>query len=186
MASIPMYAVGTVSGNQPRMRRLKEDAGETFLSGTPVMLDANGFLAAWDGTITADELVGIAKEAGSNLTTDGVPKTLTFPPTPPNQPSAVNIPRGAPLNDGKCAVEVAADGDTIFVGQVGPAQSALQSDVGLQYGMTIDSDGQWYVDKVKSNPATETVCRIVKLHEFDVPRGVYFVLVGAAIKANFA
>ena len=165
------------------MRRLLEDELETFKAGTPVMLNAGGFVAAWDGTFTSDELIGIAKEAGSNLTTEGVPKTLTFGSVP-NESLAVNIPRGAPLNDGRCAVEVAANGDTIFVGQVGPAQSALQSDVGLQYGMTIDADGYWYVDKTKNTPGADTVCRVVKLHEFDTPRGVYFVLVGAGVKLN--
>jgi hypothetical protein len=99
----------------------------------------------------------------------------------PFQTSAKNI--GRPLfNDGRIGFE-AADNDTIFLGQVGPAQTAVAADVGKQYGMTIDGDGHWYVDRTKSTVGTNTVVTIVRLDPNDqsaTPRGVYFTVTNAA------
>ena len=148
-----------------------------------------------NGSITvAFGIAGFSLSAASNLTTTGVAKTLTFGSVP-NEASAVNIPRGAPLNDGRVDFETSSQ-DTVFRGQVGPAQTALATDVGVSYGMTIDADGHWYVDKTKSTVGVNTVVSIVKLDPSDqggyplsvpptAPRGVYFqVLVAAAQVVN--
>lgn len=184
MASIEIHSVQTVSGNQARVRRIIEDDAQTFLPGTPVSIEAaDGGVQAWDGVTIALGIAGFSLEAANNLTTTGVAKTLTFGSVP-NEASAVNIPRGAPLNDGRVGFEVSAP-DTIFRGQVGPAQTALATDVGIAYGMTIDSDGHWYVDKTKTTVGTNTVVTITKLDPIDqggyplstppaTPRGVYF------------
>lgn len=177
MASIPIGAVQTVSGNQPRIRRIIEQATQTFLAGTPVQISTTGGVQVWDGATYAFGLAGFTLEAGANLTTLGVPKTLTYGSVP-NQASAVNIPMGAPLNDGRNGFEVACD-DTVFLGQVGPSQSVTDASVGKEYGMTLDSDGYWYVDTTKSTVGTNTMCRIVKLDPNDqatVKRGVYFII----------
>ena len=181
MASSEMHAAQTVSGNQPQVRRIIEEATQTFLQGTPVMLAADGGVQAWDGATIARGLAGFCNEPASNLTTLGVQKTLTFGSVP-FETSAVNIPRGAPFNDGRVGFEVAND-DSIFRGQVGPAQTAVVGDVGVQYGMTKDTDGHWYVDRTKLTVGTNTLVVIVKLDPADqsaTPRGVYFKVIKAA------
>lgn len=189
MASAEIHSVQSVSGNQPRMRRIIEEAGQTFLSGTPVQIaSGDGGLKAWDGATVAFGIAGFCKESGNNLGSLGVLPTAAVTPVQsltfgsvPFESSARNI--GRPLfNDGRIGFE-ASDQDTIFLGQVGPAQTALASDVGKQYGMTIDADNHWYVDKSKSTVGTNTVVTIVKLDPNDQsasPRGVYFVVTTAA------
>jgi len=189
LASAEIHSIQTTSGNQPRIRRIIEEAGQTFLPGTPVQIAAgDGGLKAWDGATIAQGIAGFSKEAGNNLAALGVTPTAAVNPTAqpsfgsvPFEASAVNITRPF-FRDGRIGFE-AADGDTIFLGQVGPAQTALATDVGKQYGMTIDGDNHWFVDKTKSTVGTNTVVTIVKLDPNDqsaTPRGVYFTIVPSA------
>lgn len=177
MASSIIYATRSTTENQPTIRRVGEMAAQVFLQGTPVMIDTTGFVKAWDGTsVTGGAnagIAGFAKEDAANLVTAGVPKTLTYG-TVANQPLAVNIPRGAPINDGRNGFESAID-STIFFGQVGPTQTTAAADIGKPFGMTKDTDNHWYVDKAKVTAGTNTVVRVVKLDQFD-PRGVQFVV----------
>ena len=181
MASQEIHSVQTTSGNQPRIRRIIEKSAQVFLPGTPVMLDAvSGGVQAWDGVSVVNGIAGFSKENGANLTTTGTAQQPTYGSVP-NQPSAQNILRPV-FNDGRTGFE-AADGDTVFLGQVGPAQTALASDVGVQYGLSIDADNHWFVDKTKLTPGTNTVVTIVKLDPNDqsaTPRGVYFVVLPGA------
>lgn len=186
MASAEIHSIQTVSGNQPRMRRLIEEAGQTFLPGTPVVIltAGDGGLAAWVGTNNT-VIAGFSKEFGQNLAALGTTPTAAVNPNPqpstgqavPFEASAVSISR--PLfRDGRQAVEVATS-DTIFVGQVGPSQTATQANVGNSYGMTKDSDNHWYVDLTKSTSGTNTLVTITKLDPNDqsaTPRSVYFVV----------
>lgn len=180
MASSEIHSVQTVSGNQPRVRRIIEDATQTFLNGTPVMLHStNGAVKVWDGSTLLLGIAGFVNEPASNLTTAGVAKTLSYGSVP-YQASAQNIPMGAPLNDGRIGFEVAND-DTVFRGQVGPSQSVTAANVGIQYGMTLDSDGHWYVDTTKTT--VNAVCVIVKIDPQDqssTPRGVYFRIINTS------
>lgn len=197
MASAEIHSIQSVSGNQPRIRRIIEELGQVFLSGTPLqMVAADGGVKAWDGATLVNAIVGFSKEAASNLaatapspltTTIGIggpagaqgAKVLSFGAVP-FEPSAINIPRGAPLNDGRIGFE-AADVDTVFYGQVGPAQTTVAGDVGKTYGMTIDTDNHWFVDKTKTGGTV--VVQIVKLDPNDLsatPRGVYFIVLPAA------
>lgn len=187
MASAVMYATRSTADTQPGMRRIIEQAGQTFLIGVPVMLNATtGAVQEWDGTTIANGIAGISKDYGANLTTTGVPKTLTYGIVQ-NQPLAVNIPAGAPINDGRSGFEAAIP-STIFYGQVGPSQTAVAADLAVPgYGMTKDTDGHWYVDKSKVTMGTNTVCRIVKLGGPGTPgstpwdpRSVQFVFLFAA------
>lgn len=197
MASAEIHSVQSTSGNQPRMRRIIEELGQVFLSGVPVQIvPADGGVKEWDGATLANAIAGFSKESASNLaatppspltTTIGIggpagaqgAKVLSFGSVP-FEPSAVNIPRGAPLNDGRVGFEV-SDNDSIFLGQVGPAQTTVAGDVGKTYGMTKDTDNHWFVDKTKTG--ANAVVQIVKLDPNDLsatPRGVYFVVLPAA------
>jgi len=188
MASAEIHAVGTVSGNQARMRRIIEEASQTFLVGVPVQIAAgDGGLKEWDGTTLANAIAGFSKEAGNNLAALGVAPTAAVPSAQsltfgsvPFQTSAKNI--GRPLfNDGRIGFEV-AEADNVFQGQINPTgQTLAATDVGKTYGMTKDSDGHWFVDKTKTG--ANAVVQIVKLDPGDqsaTPRGVYFVVLAAA------
>jgi len=184
MASMPIRACRTTTDNQPAVRRLKEGASKTFLDGTPVQIHTDGFLQAWDGSDLTDSIVGFSQEAGSGLAVAGVPHTLHYG-TVPHMPSAVKIPRGAPINDGRCGVELAVV-ETVFKGQINPTgQSLTQADIGINYGLTIDSDGYWYVDKSKTG--ANAAVQIVDLDESEKNlaaasrRGVYFIVMPAVI-----
>lgn len=192
MASIEIHAFQTISGNQAHARRIIEEAAQTFLPGTPVQISAtDGGLKAWDGVTVTDAIAGFSLEAANNLAALGVLPTaavtpaqaFVFPPgnpaSVPNQPAARNI--GRPwFNDGRVGFEIAHP-DTIFRAQVGPAQTALNTDVGQEYGMTKDSDGHWYIDKNKTGASA--VVSVVKLDPLDqsaTPRGVYFTIIPSA------
>lgn len=187
MASSEIHSIQTVSGNQPRMRRIIEEAGQTFLSGTPVEIaSGDGGLKAWDGTTLAAAIAGFSKEAGNNLAALGVVPTAAVNPNPqlsfgsvPYETSAQNIAR-PPFRDGRIGFEVSTE-DTVFQGQVGPAQTTAPTDVGVNYGLTKDSDNHWYVDKTKTG--ANAVVTVVKLDPEDQsasPRGVYFIVMPAA------
>jgi hypothetical protein len=137
------------------------------------MLDAQGEVIAWDAVTIGNGIAGIAANDASNLTTSGVPKLLTFG-TVQNQSVAVNIPRGAPLNDGNMLVQV-ANVDTIFKGQVGPAQLVANAVLGHNYGLTKDSDNHWYIDLAVDNQPTSVVLATRK--DTNDPRGIYFVFI---------
>lgn len=191
MASAEIHSIQTVSGNQPRMRRLPEEAGQLFLAGTPVQIAAgDGGVKAWDGVTVAFGIAGFSKEFGKNLAALGVTPQAGLNPNPqpsfggsvPFQPLAVNISR-PDFRDGRQGFEVAV-ADTVFLGQVGPAQATVATDVGKQYGMTLDADGHWYVDRTKVGAAA--VVEIVRLDPNDQnpigvsSRGVYFIVLPAA------
>lgn len=185
MASSEIHMVQTTSGNQARARRIIEEAGQVFLRGVPVQIAAgDGGVKEWDGATVAFGIAGFSLEPGNNLTTVGVAQQPSFPGGVPNEPSAVNISRPF-FNDGRMGFESAV-GDTVFRGQVSPAQTALNTDVGKQYGMTKDADNHWFVDKAKVTVGTNTVVQIVKLDPADqaaAPRGVYFVVIPGAQQA---
>jgi hypothetical protein len=186
LASIEIHSVETVSGNQPRVRRIIEEASQTFLPGTPVEIASDGGVEEWDGSTLADKIAGFSLEAGQDLASLGVqpsaavvgPQPLTFGSVP-NETSAENIGRPA-FSDGRNGFEVATQ-DTVFRGQVGPSQSVTAANVGIQYGLTKDSDGHWYVDTSKTT--TNAVVEVVKLDPWDqstTRRGVWFVVLPAA------
>jgi hypothetical protein len=181
VASSEIHSIQSISGNQPRIRRIIEEAGQSFLPGTPVSITAaDGGVAAWNGTWAATPIIaGFSKEAGAGLATTGVAQQQTFGSVP-NESAAVNISRPY-FNDGRNGFEC-ADQDTVFLGQVGPSQTCVPGDVGKQYGLTKDADGHWYVDKTKATPGTNTVLTVVKLDPNDQsasPRGVYFVMLAS-------
>ena len=185
MASALLDAVRSTTQEQPPHRRLPEDAAMTFLEGVPVTYNTTtGGVNEWNGTSFTGLIAGVSKEGASNLTTVGVPKTLTYGSVP-NQPGAVKIPMGAPLNDGRIGLDLAVS-STVFKGQINPTgQTLAATDVGKSYGLTKDSDYHWYVDKTKtttsgSGSSNQAVVEIVGLDQFDTTRGVRFVFLAAA------
>lgn len=171
MATNAISAVGSVSGNQPRVASVAEAITQTYLLGTPVMLDGSGNVIAWDGLTIGNGIAGISVFDANNIAVVGTPKTLTFGSVP-NQSSAVNIPRGAPFSDANMLIEV-ANPDTIFAGQVGPAQLSTSIILGANYGLTKDTDNHWFVDVTNVNSPTSVVS-VVAVDAFDT-RGVRFV-----------
>lgn len=180
MASALIQERRTVSGNQFAMRRLFEDAGQAFLAGTPLMVNpVTGMIVAWDGVTILNGIAGISKTFGAGLTLAGVPLGTpawginvgggqTFGSVQ-NEPLAANFSRPM-FNDGMTDV-VLANQDNVFYAQVGPLQATALTDIGMQYGMTIDpADNHWYVDKLKLGPAA--VCTVLDLDVWDTARGV--------------
>jgi len=154
--AVPIVVARTTQDSSPAIRRYQEKASQTFKEGTPVFRDnaVEGGVREWSGVVATSKVAGIAIEAASNLTTVGVAKTLTFGSVP-NQSLAVNIPRGAPLNDGSIGVQL-ADDTTEFQGVVLEGITALETDVGKSYGLTKDSNNYWFIDKTKTDSVVIT------------------------------
>jgi hypothetical protein len=166
ISAVPILPVKSISGNQWLAQRIIEEASQTFQQGTPVMLTtADGGIKAWDGTAGAGHLIaGISYEAAHNFASTGLGAPLPNQPvvgvgasvtfgSVQNQTSAVNIPMGAPFTDGRVGFFPGA-ADTIFsatFGNNGNPTTPANTDVGIQYGLTIDSNSRfWYVDKSKT------------------------------------
>lgn len=145
-----------------------EEAGQTFVIGTPVQVKAaDGGLQAWDGTTLAAGVAGITMEAANNLGTTGSGAPVGFSPilgvgsvvgnyaANPNQPSAVITPPMVPMSDGRLRFWIAAPG-TVFIAKLGTSATVTpvataQTQVGLQFGLTKDSGNAfWYVDTNKT------------------------------------
>lgn len=167
----PIGVVRTVSGNSPQIIGYSEKAGQTFKQGTPVQL-TSGVALVWDGTTVAAGILGIACNAGSNLATDGKGAPGPFGPVGPpgavlyqqnvqNQSAAFNIPHGSPAVDGRQLVEIAND-DTIFEAMVdnntGASYTLAAANIGVAYGLTVDTNGFWYVDLAKT---TTSACVVI-------------------------
>jgi hypothetical protein len=183
VASIEIHSVQSVSGNQPKIRRLAEAAGNTYLAGTPVALNASGFVIPWAGSqysVAVGSIIGFSKDFGANLATAGVPQQQTFGSVP-NEASAVNISRPY-FNDGLTGVEITVP-DSIFLAQVGPAQTVAQANIGTAYGMTKDSDNHWYVDLTKTGATSAFVIVAINPNDQSAsPRGVYIQAVVGSVQ----
>jgi hypothetical protein len=190
---IEIHSVYTVSGNTPQTRGdITEQASQTFLKGTPVMLNS-GNIKVWDTLVTIPAtavagIAGIVLNNGANLASSGLgapggggvgnltgvkpPGTsLTFGKIP-FQASAVNIIPGSPVSDGRSLIEV-ANADTIFEAQFDdnggtPANAVTNKNmIGKQFGLTLDASGHWFVDFAKVTVPGNTVVTIVDLNPLD-------------------
>jgi hypothetical protein len=148
-----------------------EEAGQTFVEGTPVQVlstgvgAADGGVAAWDGTTLAAPggIAGFAIQNANNLGTTGSGQPVGFSPvTGPgsvignyaansNQPLAVITPPMVPFSDGTLGYYIALP-TTRFVGKLGTSATVTPSatsnaQVGLEFGLTKDTGNNfWYVD----------------------------------------
>lgn len=183
----PIRVYQTTTNTTEMTQGYLEASGQTFLDGTPVQLigATAGYCKAWDGTTLTAAILGIAPQQALNLATNGAGApggfgSIGFPGTPttygtvPNQTSAVNIPAGATFSDGMTLVAQAVP-TTIFIAQVDNSAAGAYapsiSNVGLQYGLTIDATGHWYIDLNKATPGTNTVLEIIGLYPNDLVPG---------------
>lgn len=149
MAYIPIGVrkVTGVNAAFPPTERYDEKETQTFKIGVPVQFSA-GYVqecATIDDASPTDLILGIATEPGNNLTTAGVPKTLTYGSVQ-NQASAVLIPVGAPPNDGKMGV-ILAGPNVEFYAATRATHALAATDIGSDFGLTKDGGtGYWFVD----------------------------------------
>jgi hypothetical protein len=187
IAAIPILPVKDSSANGFVAQRIIEEATQTFLAGTPVAIAADGGIKAWvantQGPLPGG-VVGIAYEAASNLAATGTGAPQPMQPfagvgavaglfgSVPNQPSAVNIAHGAPINDGRVGI-ITPGPNTVYsaiFGNAGNTATPAVTNVGKQYGLTLDSNSKyWYVDSSKTTAGTNTVLTVVGLDPRDVP-----------------
>jgi hypothetical protein len=188
ISAIPILPVEDTAGSGFKAFRLIEESAQTFLAGTPVSIaSGDGGVQAWVANTQGPGqggVAGISYEAASNLgsTGSGAPTPMapftgvgavagTFGSVP-NQSSAKNIAHGAPLNDGRVGF-ILPTPSTVFsaiLGNNGNPVTPANTDVGKQYGLTIDSGSKyWYVDRNKTTAGTNTVLTVIALDLRDAP-----------------
>ena len=167
----PILSIMNRSNAAPLTQGMPEAASQTFKNGTPVQMNSSGFVKAWDGTTVTAGILGVSESFGLNLATagKGAPGMPFGPIGPPgaiqtygyviNEPSAVNIALGTPISDGRTLfVEAISDNifEAIFDSSTGtvaanytPTQAMLNTAAG-QVGLTVDTNGFWYVDGGKT------------------------------------
>ena len=121
----PILSIQNRANTAPLTDGLAEAASQTFKNGTPVQMNAGGFVQAWDGTTVTFGILGVSESFGLNLASNGAgaPGVPFGPVGPPgaiqtygyviNEPSAVNIALGTPISDGR-TLFVYANNDNIF------------------------------------------------------------------------
>ena len=182
----PILSIQNRANTAPLTDGLAEAASQTFKNGTPVQMNAGGFVQAWDGTTVTFGILGVSESFGLNLASNGAgaPGVPFGPVGPPgaiqtygyviNEPSAVNIALGTPISDGR-TLFVYANNDNIFeaifdnsTGTVAanytPTQAMINTAAG-QLGLTVDTNGFWYVDAGKTGMSA--VLQIVGINPLD-------------------
>lgn len=197
----PISVVETTTGLTPFTLSIAEKSGQTFKPGVPLQVNA-GFIQQWDGTTLTNAIVGTSLIPGSNLATNGAgvpgafgqigpPGTIQTYGSVPNQTSAVNIAVGAPITDGRTLMESSVD-NNIFeatfdssTGTVAANYTPLQTQIGTQFGLTVDTSGQFYVDNSKTTAGTNTAVVMVGINPIDQTStgGVY--IVNARVRFQF-
>lgn len=179
----PISVVQTTTGLTPLTISIAEKAGQTFKVGVPMQLNA-GFVQQWDGTTLTNSLLGFSLIPGSNLASNGLGVPGAFgqigPPgsiqtygNVPNQPSGVNIAVGAPISDGRTLMESSVDNNVFeatfdsSTGTVAANYTPTQAMIGTQFGLTVDANGQFYVDNGKVTAGTNTVVVMVGINSND-------------------
>lgn len=183
---LPIGAVSTLSGNQEKIQNILEGASQTFVQGTPVILNGSGnTIAATAGTGGSQvTYYGISALRGKNLASAGLGASPLYGGINPpwgqgalqdvqNQSAAYSIFHGAPFLDGLTLVQLAT-ADTIFEAQVdastGSTYNATTSNIGSAFGLSKDSNGFWYVDLGKTGSNYLDVY-IVSLNPLDLVAG---------------
>lgn len=147
MAYGPIVSVRTLNGTGfPAQQRTPEKSAQTCKQGVPLVLNG-GYLQ--ECAFGGPEIVyGVSTEPAHNLSVDGTGTSGTSEGTPPNQPSAVQVPVGAWMKDGNLG-NYLANGDNVFLVSLKSGQTFSQALVlaGTYYGLTKDgTTGFWYLD----------------------------------------
>lgn len=150
-----------------QIQALVEEAGQTFLYGMPVQVNAtDGGVQIWDGATLTAGIAGIAAENAQNLGTTGAGAAPPFGPIDggsnignyaanSTQSLAVIRPPGVPISTGLNRFFVAGP-NTIFIARLGTGATVTpvatnNNQVGLAYGLTKDTGNNfWYVDTNKT------------------------------------
>ena len=158
---LKVYKVVGAGDAQPRIMRKLEEASQTFKMGTPLKSNSSGYMIAWaaNANNSSGNIAGVATEPGSNLASNGTPKTLTYGSVP-MQANASIVPVGAPPNDGTVGILV-AESSTIFVGKCNDAHNIAVTDVGRQGGLTYDTNGFPIVETEANNATANGACLII-------------------------
>lgn len=195
----PIIAVMNKANTAPLTLANPELAAQSFKFGTPVQRTAAGFAQAWDGATVTAGILGISESFGQNLGSNGAGSPgMPFGPVGgsgalqtygfvPNESSAVNIALGTPAIDGR-TLFIEANQDNIFqgvfdnsAGNVAADYTPTQASIGTQYGMTVDTNGFWYIDKNKTGAsAVLEVIAVNPLDGFIVNARVLFKFLAAA------
>jgi hypothetical protein len=149
---IKVFKVVGAGDAQPQIRRIIEEASMTFKVGTPVRVNAaSGCIVAFAGNTTNanGNVAGIAAEPASNLSSNATPKTTTYGSVQ-GHANASLIPLGAPLNLGDVGVLLAVP-STIFVAKCNDAHYAVVTDVGRLAGLTLDTNGYFFLETEANN-----------------------------------
>src|SRR5258708_31387476 len=177
---IPIEVVKTTDDTTELTNTEQEAAGQTFLQGVPVQLNA-GNVQVWDGVTIAGGILGVSLENAHNLSTAGAGAPTAFTPfgfpgtgvtfgTVPNQPAAFNIPEGSPFSLGMLTYAEAVV-TTIFREQVdnstGAATIPTKANIRTQYGISFDANNHAYIDFAKVTPGVNTVVIIYDLDPID-------------------
>lgn len=195
---MPINLARTVSDKSWQILGLAEGITQTFLPGTPVEF-SGGYIIAWDGSTVAAGIAGIALNGGSNLASAGLGAptnafsgigapgaTPLFTDKIPNQSAAVSIPHGAKVVDGRNLIAI-ADANSIFEAQVdnnsGSSFTLAQTNIGVAYGLSKDTNGSWYVDLAKTGGSA---CLVIvgqnTIDGFIANARVYFKFLAASIQ----
>lgn len=182
----PILSIQNRANTAPLTNGLPEAESQTFKNGTPVQMNTSGYVQAWDGTTATYGILGVSESFGLNLATNGAgaPGVPFGPVGPPgaiqtygyviNEPNAVNIALGTPISDGR-TLFVYANNDNIFEAifddstgttsaNYTPTQAMINTAAG-QLGLTVDSNGFWYVDAAKTSASA--VLQIVGINPLD-------------------
>ena len=198
---LPILQVQNKANTTPFTSSQPEAAGQTFLSGSLVQLNGAGYVQQWDGATVAAGILGVSESFGLNLGSAGA----GAPAAPfggitgtgaiqtygsvPNQPGGVNIAPGTPISDGR-TLYIEPNQDNIFeavfdnsAGAVAADYTPTQATIGVNYGMTKDANGYWYVDKNKTGgSAIVQVVGVNPIDGFTVNARVRFVFLTAAVQ----
>lgn len=175
-----MEVVKTTDDTTELTNSEQEAAGQTFLYGVPVQLNA-GNIQQWDGATITAGIVGVSLENAHNLASAGQGAPSAFTPvgfpgsnnsfgSVPNQPNAVNLAEGAPFSLG-LVTYAEATVNTIFRGQTdnntGAATTPTKANIGSQFGISFDANNHAYIDFAKTTPGTNTVVIMYDLDPID-------------------
>jgi hypothetical protein len=198
-----IISVQNTTNNTPLTDANPELAGQTFHFGSPIQRTAGGWTQAWDGATTTAGILGFAESFGQNLASNGYGNpTVPFAPVygsisiqnygfVPNEPESVNTALGTPVADGRTLYVTATDTNYFLgmldnsTGTVPANYTPTQATVGASYGLTIDTNGNWYVDLGKTGgSAVVQVIAIYPQDGFIVNARVIFKVLEAASQIN--